>query len=165
MSSLLFETAVSSLEFSRRMTLMFLDDIGEKDFLHQPVPKGNHAMWICGHIVYVDDSILTAASGQESSLSDSWQNLFGLGSEPQSEPDMYCSREEMMENLASVRGDLISWFKGASEEKLLAPVEGGRFPLSTNVLGLASFGACHEAMHAGQLTVIRKSLGFSPKIT
>ena len=165
MSSLLVETAVSSLEFSRRMTLMFLDEIGEKDFLHQPVPKGNHAMWICGHIVYVDDSILTVVSGQESNLSDSWQNLFGLGSEPQGDPDCYCSREEMMENLASVRGDLISWFKGASDEKLLAPVEGDKFPVSANVLGLASFAACHEAMHAGQLTVIRRSLGLAPKIT
>ena len=165
MSSLLVETAVSSLEFSRRMTLMFLDDIGEKDFLHQPVSKGNHAMWICGHIVYVDDFILTAASGQESSLSDSWQNLFGLGSEPSSESGCYCSREEMLESLASVRSDLISWFRGASEEKLLAPVEGSKFPLSTNIIGLASFTACHEAMHAGQLTVIRKSLGFPPKIT
>ncbi len=153
--------AIAILEFSRRVTLALLEDVPEDKWCYQPIPEANHATWIVGHIAVTDDSALAALSGQ-SSLAESWKGLF-MGSKPNPDLAAYPSPAEMLRELGRIREGVVGWYKSASEDMLLAPIPGRLASLAPNRVALAASIAWHEGLHTGQLSLVRKSLGFAPK--
>ena len=74
------ETGIPVLAFARRVTLTLIEEIPEAEYLRQPLPGANHALWIAGHIANGDHSFLTGLGSSEPVLPDSWATLFGPGS-------------------------------------------------------------------------------------
>lgn len=163
MSSKLLDNGLAVMEFARNNTLAFLEDVPEEKWGHQPAPNANHAMWIIGHLAVTDDYFLTNLAGRDSKLPADWSGLFGMGSQPQGDLSAYPSPSDVRDQLRPRREELFSWFKSLSEEKLIEPLTDDWKQFAPNYIGLASSLAWHEGLHAGQLTVVRKSLGIAPK--
>ena len=61
------------------------------------------------------------------------------------------------------RHELLAWFREMPTGQLISPVPEDWKSFGATPGILMSTLAWHEGLHAGQLTVIRKSLGFVPK--
>lgn len=163
MSGKSVQAGLAALEFSRRALLGFLEDVPEGKWCHQPIPGANHALWIVGHLAHTDNYFLTAVAGRESRVPADWDELFGMGSKPVGDPGKYPNPAAVKDVLRSRRDELLAWFSSLSDAQLAKPLEGDLAGFAPDHAALASSIAWHEGLHSGQLTVVRKSLGFAPK--
>ena len=155
---------LATLAFARKQTLAFLEDITQANAVHQPCAGANHAAWIAGHIAWEDDSILTSMKPRASVLPPTYTKLFGTGSSATTDASAYPPLDELRERLSQLRSELVAWFGNLSEQQLRSPLPKEHAGYAENFAGLMSTLAWHEGLHAGQLTVIRKSLGMKPKV-
>jgi len=159
MYSLARDNGLKMLEFARRVTLAYLEDIPPDQRFHQPAPGANHAVWIIGHLTVVDDSFLSTLQGTEHSLTSMWREAFAQGSDPGTDPSQNPDWDELMKRFAAIRTDLLTWFRNLPDEKLEQPLPENLKGFASSQCALMSSIAWHEAIHAGQITTIRKSLG------
>lgn len=163
MNSKLLESGLTVLNFARKNTLSFLEDVPEDKWCHCPIPGANHAMWIAGHLAHSDNFFVSSLAAQASKVPQAWDDLFGMGSKPQSDPAIYPQPAEMREIMAERREALLAWYRSLNEAKLIEPLPEDWRPFAPDFIGLAHSIAWHEGLHAGQLTVVRKGLGLAPK--
>lgn len=163
MSQFARECGLAGLAFARKTTLGFLEEIPEDKLLLRPVPGGNHAMWIAGHLAWTEDGVVTMLRSTASTLSKGWKELFAMQTTPLDDRKAYPSLSEVKDQLAAQRERLVALFRSLSDEQLQAPLPADMAGFAPNFCALMSSLAWHEGMHGGQLTVIRKALGFPPK--
>jgi uncharacterized damage-inducible protein DinB len=156
------ETGLAALSFARRVTAGLLEDIPDDQMMHQPAPGANHALWIMGHVATADEFFMKEVGKRPVKKLDALKALFFMGSAPNPDPSAYPKASEIRAYLDASREDLLAWFSSLPEAELYAalPEELQSFAASPAVL--MSTIACHECLHAGQLTTIRKSLGLTP---
>ncbi len=163
MANLACEAGLAAMAYARGTTLRLLEDIPEEQYLHQPVDGANHALWVVGHLAYADDYFLGAFDVRPHKLPAQWHtDLFGQGSVPSGEASVYPGMAEVIERLAGLRGEVIGWFEGMSPTELAAPLPDDWKECGPTFAALIGAIACHESLHAGQLTLVRRSLGIAP---
>ena len=158
-----FEIGRAAMDMARKATIAFNEDIPDDKFLHRPVPSGNHAAWILGHIAYADSMIAAQVGDIPQSAPDGFNELFGMGSTPSDDASIYPSVAELRAALEPTRESMIAWFKGMDDAQLAAPLPEGWEGFAPTHAALMGICAWHEGLHGGQLTVIRKSLGLPVK--
>ncbi len=163
MSNVIIENGMAALNFARNWTLELLSDIPQDKLTHQPCAGGNHALWIAGHIAYADDIFMTHVGNKPARFSDSWVKLFGMETTPQADAGVYPTLSELTNALADNREGLLAWFSSMGAEDLAKPLPEDWRSFAANQGILMSTIAWHEGLHAGQLTVVRKSLGLGRK--
>ena len=163
MSNIVLENGIAGLNIARNWMLELLSDIPQDKLTHQPCAAGNHAIWIAGHIAYADDLFASKIGNKTARCSDSWVKLFGMGSIPQADAGAYPSLREVTNALADNREGLLASFSSMSAEELAKPLPDDFKTFAATLGQLMISIACHESLHAGQLTVVRKSLGLAPK--
>lgn len=154
----------------RHMVHRFVDDLSPDEFRHQPVPGANSAAWIVGHLALVARRVAGARLGVP-------------------EADLPAVDEEAAKAFATTKqaagdhsglGDPAGWLRLFDEciEKAIAavlrlPADQLAAPAPAPTPGLLAPGATygdllnllaghHVALHVGQLTTIRRSLGKPP---
>jgi uncharacterized damage-inducible protein DinB len=161
-NSSLIQMGFNTLDFGRGFTMNLLEATPDDAFLAVPCEGGNHPAWIVGHIAATDDAFVSALSGGKPSLPESWDKLFGYKSEVVCDASVYPSRAELTEALGSTRTILKTWLETLSDEQLLEPIEGDLSQFAKDRAMLMGTIAWHEGLHAGQLGVVRRSLGMPP---
>lgn len=157
-ASPLLSTGLSALTFSRHVFTRFIDNIPEDKFGFRPGGKANHALWILGHIPTTDAQFMEGL-GAERSVPKEWDALFGYKSEIQDDLSKYPSVADVRAAFDGTRAALVSWFESMDDEALLKPMPEDWQTFAPTFAALMSSLAGHEALHAGQLTVIRRELG------
>lgn len=163
MSNPALENGLTALGFARQVTLGLLEGIPEDKLFHQLTPGGNHAVWVTGHLTVTDDVFLTDVARREAKCSEAWHKLFGIGSGPTDNPDDYPPTPELRQHLDLRREELIGWFRSLDAATLAAPLPEALETVAKTYGASISTLAVHEGLHAGQLTMIRRSLGMGPK--
>jgi uncharacterized damage-inducible protein DinB len=163
MPSSLIAPGLHALNFGRRATLGYFEDIPDDKLCFQACPGANHALWVLGHLAMTDEYFLDNVGGKPRNKFDAWEKKFFMGSKPTPSPADYPPASEVKQVLDQNRRTLLDWFGGMSDAELVRPIEGDMGQFAPTRAALVSTIAWHEGMHAGQLTVIRKSLGIAPK--
>ncbi len=163
MANLAVEGGLAAMAYARSTTIRLLEVLPEDQYLHQPIPEANHALWIVGHLAYADDLFLGSFDVRPHKLPEKWHTeFFGEGSTPKPDASAYPSVAEVTERFTALRVEIIGWFEGMSAEKLASPLPDDWLEVGPTFMNLMGALACHESLHAGQLTLVRKSLGFAP---
>jgi len=155
------DVIVNGLTESQAYLHRFIDDLKPAEFLHRPSPKANCAAWILGHLTLTDRRGLTALKVSElAKLPDGFEKRFGRDEAAAMAlefGDLTILPRIFDEN----RKQLIDAVKRTPLEQLNAPLpfEHPRFKTPGEMV---SFYCLHTAMHAGQITYIRRSLGRPP---
>lgn len=155
----LVETGLSTLAFSRGVTMKLLEAIPSESRLLCPLEGAHNALWIAGHVAMTDDYFLKAVGGQESVIDESWEKLFGMGTVACDDAGLYPSWDEIIACMKERREALESWFSSLDAEALSAPLPDELQFFAASVGALMGTIAWHEGFHAGQTTAIRKKLG------
>ena len=147
------------------MIEMFVGDLTGEQMLHRPCDGANCCAWLLGHLVLSDRHFL---------------GRFGVGTEELPElPDGFEERYDRSETAprATDFGDtsillpllrrhreMLAEAIGRMEESVFSQTTGSDRPFFKTLGATAGFASLHTAMHAGQITTIRRSLGLPPLI-
>ena len=150
------------LERSGKMLTRFCEDLTPAEYLHRPCPKANCAAWIVGHLVLSDRRALAAMGGEGPVLPEGFEHRFSR--EPGSaEAAEFGDVTILLQLFIDHRARLVAKVKSASAELLATPMEKPH-PMFADRAELVGFFAVHTAMHAGQISSIRRSLGRPPVV-
>ena len=155
-------TALASLKFARKATLGLLESIPEDTLCHQPIPGCNHALWVAGHIAMTDEYFMHEVGGKPLTLFEQWKDTFFMGSKPTGKLSDYPAVADVKAALHNNREMFLTWFASLDAKALAAPLPESLKDFAPNVATLGCTLAWHEGLHAGQLSMIRKSLGLDP---
>ena len=154
--------ALYTLGHSRDNTVSLLAEIPEDKLLHQPFEGANHALWVMGHLAVTDDWLAGVYDGGGKTLPEQYERLFGMGSKPVNDSGAYPPAAKVRQSFDAACRRLQGAIAGASEAGLAEPLPKELEGFAPDKLAMALKLAWHEGLHAGQLTVIRKSLGIAP---
>ncbi len=157
------EVLAHSLTVSKLLLHRYADDLSRQDFLHRPTPKANCTAWLIGHLTLSERNALKAFAVTDlPTLPEGFEKRFSR--------DAGCPEAAEFGDVSILlslfdkhRDLLIDAVKKATAEQLAKPTEK---PLAVfKTLGeMAGFMALHVSLHAGQITIIRRSLGRPPVV-
>ncbi len=154
---------VHALRDSMLLLKRFTDDLKPGEYLHRPTEKSNCAAWLIGHLALTDRGVLERLGAKDlPALPEGFQTRF---SQEAGCPDAteFGDVARLMSVFEQHRNALIAAVQRAPLEQLDKPMEKPH-PMFGTLGELVNFMALHTSMHAGQVTIIRRSLGRPPLI-
>lgn len=161
----LAERLLQQLKTIRGLSERILADFHTpSEYTYQVYPQTNHALWFAGHMGLVDNFMLRQFDAREVREPAGYREKFGMGTRPTDQPGDYPPAAEVLAFMRERRETLLGLVAGLSDEQLAAPCPPGMPPFATDIASLLEMAVWHEALHAGQVTVIRRALGHPPLV-
>jgi len=140
---------------------MLVDDLDDVRLADQPVPGINHPAWILGHLTFVAHRAEVLITGGEVDLPESFVKQFGPGSKLTANRTDYPSKIDLVRMLDESHERLQRTVAAATPEQLSKPSQHPRtkdkLPTINELVAFLMTG--HFAVHLGQLTVWRRTIG------
>jgi hypothetical protein len=146
-----------SLAASQRMIAMFTADLSPADMLHRPCPGANCAAWIVGHLILTERMLHRAIGVTSPALPEGFEAKFARDEVAPKLAD-YGDVSSLPKLFDEHRAMSIAAIDSLSDDTLAAPLEKPH-PMFKQAFERVNFLAAHVAMHAGQISSIRRSLG------
>lgn len=159
----MLEREIRVNQFLTQYGRMLVSDVPDERLSEQPSAGLNHPAWILGHLALTGDSVARLLGG-EKVLPDSWQALFGAGSQPSSSRSDYPGRDELIRAFEE-RYERCRHLAGeATAEALSRPNPSPRLREGLPSVGDAAAFLLtgHFGLHLGQLSMWRRICGFAP---
>lgn len=135
-------------------------DVGSEDWFRKPGDDSNHLMWVMGHIVvHRGRTLKTLGLDWDAS----WAPLFARGSERIADGE-YPSTQEMLDAWNQVSAELAAALGSAPTEVLAKTAPTGSLSFDGKTSGMVAFLAFHDTYHTGQVSYLRKWLGYGQTI-
>lgn len=157
------EAIAYSLRTSQKLFHRYLDDLRPEEFQHRPCLGANNALWIVGHLTAVDRAQLERLGVSElPALPEGFADRFTTTKAAATGTTADLGNpDELVKHFDEHRDLLIKTVEKAPTEALLQNVPTPS-PLFADRGESLLFISMHTAMHLGQLTTIRRSLGRPP---
>jgi DinB superfamily len=158
------DVLAAGYRMSAQLFHRMVDDLTPEEFQRQPVPGANSAAWVVGHL-----ALVARNSARRLGATDLPEFPAHL------ETKLQTTKQAAEEQTAIGDANVLLAVFDTCLEKLLAKVRlmpaetlagepSFRGPFATNMAEGILFGAIHIAMHTGQLSTIRRSLGKPPLV-
>ena len=149
---------------SGSMITRFCEDLTPQEYLHRPCAGGNTTAWILGHLVVAERGALGRAGVTDlPPLPDGFEQRFAReGDAPKASE--YGDVSILLPLFNQHRQRLIDAVKTLTPDDLAKPLDKPHPRFATVGEYLNYLGGAHVAMHAGQITIIRRSLGRPPLV-
>jgi hypothetical protein len=160
------QLAIGQITFARNYTLRLLESVKIEDWFRQ-LPGGvSHIGWQVGHLAFAEYRLaLWRIRGQqpqdESLFSQDFVRLFGANSVPDADAGKYPAPADIRAVLDRVHEQALRELPSLTEADLDQPVSHPHPIANTKLLALL-WCAHHEMLHAGQVGLLRRQLGYPP---
>ena len=133
--------------------------------LKRPAPgSGNHAIWILGHLTFIEGAMAHVILGEESPVAH-YAPLFAPGTQPSDDASKYPSFDELLTSLRASRARNLRLLDEVGDAGLSRPPRhvppGFEDAMRTNA-DVFMLLALHQMVHYGQLTDCRRAAGLKP---
>jgi uncharacterized damage-inducible protein DinB len=156
------DVIVFALKKAQFLIHRFVDDLKPHEFEHQPCDGANCTAWILGHLALTDRRQLAWLGATNlPPLPAGFEERFLTTRTKAEQQAGYGDPKELIAAFDAHRDALIAFVPGVSAEKLAEPAPVAR-PMFSTCGEAVLFMALHVSMHAGQLSTIRRSLGYPP---
>lgn len=151
---------LNSYELSLQFLRHLVEDLDDGQMVRQPENVPNHPAWIIGHLVHSCEQI-GGEIGIPPWLPADWGDRFGTDSTPVADLTAYPAKEALLRALDDGHQRIAEALKGIGEAGLAEPLPDVRFRHRLPTIGHAVLHilASHTALHLGQLTVWRRTMG------
>jgi hypothetical protein len=160
---LAIEQIVSVRDYTRRL----LDNVRPEDWFLMPPGGVSHVAWQVGHLSFAQFRLALlrtrgARPGDEQILPARFLELFGAKSRPDPDTGRYPDANEIREVFDRVHQQVLVELSDLPESELDAPPATVPHPIAKTKLWALLWCAQHEMVHAGQIGLIRRQLGYDP---
>jgi|ERR1700752_770021 len=135
-------------------------DVKAEDWFRTPGDDSNHLMWLLGHVV-VHRGLVLKNLGLD--WNPSWAPLFARGAD-RVDDAAYPSIDEMRNAWNQISEQLKTTLNESADDVFAKPVPAGLPSFDKKVSGLVAFLAFHDAYHTGQVSFLRKWLGYGQTV-
>jgi hypothetical protein len=158
--------AREQIVFARNYTLWLLSQTPPADWFRQPPGGVTHVAWQVGHLAFAQYRLalerIRGPQPQDANLiSEEFLRLFGRDSAPDPDPAKYPTPAEIRAVFDRVHEQVLGELRDLDESELDQPVQKPHRLVKTK-LGSLLWCAQHEAVHAGQIGLLRRQLGHAP---
>lgn len=151
-----------ALKKSQLMIHRFVDDLKPHEFAHQPCDGANCAAWVLGHLTLTDRRQLTWLGVADlPPLPAGFEERFKTTRTKAEHQDGYGDPAELIALFDAHRDLLVAILPSVDPAKFLEPPS-FQTPMFADRGEATLFMGLHTAMHAGQLSLIRRTLGYPP---
>jgi len=137
-----------------------IDVILPEQWFLRPGNDSNHLMWVAGHLVASRAAVLKSLGAE---WQTSWSALFTRGAKLAT-AEKYPAAEEVRNAWDDVSGKLLISLADAPADVLAKPAPKGPPSFDGKISGLVAFLAFHETYHVGQVSYLRKWLGYGQSV-
>ena len=130
------------------------------DSMLQPPFRSNCFNWNLGHILVYRLQNIGRLDG-ETSYDDEEFKIYGGGSEPLTDPNMAVPVDELLRRLKDASEVFVTVLDGLTEADMAKVIDEER---GTTVADRLDFHMFHEALHLGELGVLRQLAGTDDKV-
>ena len=161
------ELALSEIHVARTYTLRLLNDLAPEDWFRQPAEGVTHIAWQVGHLAMAEfrlalERIRGERPDDAALVSPEFLQTFAKGSVPQAAASDYPAPEEILAVFERVHKQTLEETPLVADAELDRPPEKPH-PLFTRKIDSLFWCARHEAIHAGQIGLLRRLLGKPPQ--
>ena len=157
------EAIAYSLRTSKLMFHRFIDDLKPEEFLHRPCLGANCAAWIVGHLTRTDRGQLKAfGASQLPEVSEAFVEQFAATRMAATGTTAEFGPPQELVHLFDLHRDLLIEQTIQMPTQQLTKAAPWASPLFGDWSEALLFMGLHTAMHMGQLSMIRRSLGRPP---
>ncbi len=164
------DQALSQLQLARSYSLELLKDIPEKDWFWMPAAGVTHVAWQAGHLATAQYNLTLARirgnrpEDRDLFPMDNFVELFGRSSQPMEDMGQYPRPAVLLATLERISAQVAHELPALTEEQLDQPTELAKpHRIVTTKLSSLLWCAQHEFTHAGQIGLLRRLLGASPR--
>ncbi|HMO24967.1 MAG TPA: DinB family protein [Tepidisphaeraceae bacterium] len=158
------ESLSKLLEQSAGMLKWFVEDLKPAEWLHRPAPKANCAAWLVGHLALTDRRVLGMLGATDlPALPEGFEQRFARDESAPGATD-FGDVSAILPVFEANRAMLIKTVAGMSDDAISRPLEKPNPRFGETIAHMLGFINLHVALHAGQITIIRRSLGYPPKV-
>ena len=156
------EAMAYALCVSKVMLHRFVDDLKPSEFEFQPCDGANTAAWVLGHLTLVDRRSLAWLGVTDlPPLPDGYEQRFPTTRAKAGAQSGYGDPAELVRLFDAHRDRLIEAVLAADPARFAEP-PAFQTPMFADKGEGMLFMGLHTAMHTGQLSVIRRMLGYPP---
>ena len=134
--------------------------VAPEHWFKNPGDDSNHLMWIMGHLVVHRGETLKALGVD---WNKDWASLFTPGADRLADT-AYPSTEEMLAAWQQVSAELANALKESPADVLQKDAPKGPPTFNGKISGTVAFFAFHDTYHVGQISYLRKWLGYGQTI-
>ena len=155
-----FKNISGMFRFNTDIISKAIDGVRSEDWFRTPGDDSNHLMWLLGHVVVHRGQVLKTLGIDWNS---SWASLFARGSDRVDEAE-YPTVDEMRAAWDEISQQLKAALRESSPEVLTKPAPQGPPSFDQTLSGTVAFYAFHDTYHTGQVSFLRKWLGYGQTI-
>jgi DinB family protein len=160
------ELAIEQIVFARKYTLELLDHTPTTDWFRMPAGSVSHIGWQVGHLAFSEYRMalwrIRAERPEDGNLfSPEFRRQFGANSVPDADPAKHLAPAQIRATLDRVHEQALRELVGLTESDLDQPVPHPHKFANTKLSALL-WCSQHEMLHAGQIGLLRRHLGYPP---
>lgn len=160
------QLAIEQIVYARDYTFSLLDQTPTSEWFRMPPGGVSHIGWQVGHLAIAQYRLalwrIRGTQPRDDTLyPQEFVGLFGYESVPIADPSKYPSQAEIRVVLDSVHGQVLRELAGLDEAELDQPVMFPHPIAKTKRLAIL-WCSHHEMLHAGQIGLLRRQLGYEP---
>jgi hypothetical protein len=159
------QLAVDQIIFAREYTIRLLDQTPATEWFRQPPGGVSHVAWQVGHLAFAEYTLalreIRGSRPQDTELiSEEHLTLFGPDSVPSPQATDYPDQAELRAVFHRVHEQVLRELEELEEGELDEPIL-DPLPFAKTKLLMLYWCARHEMLHAGQIGLLRRQLGYS----
>lgn len=158
------QVAIDQIKWAREYVLELVADIPQERWFE--ITKGGISCvgWQLGHLAFAEYGLcLFQQRGRQpidsELMSGRFRKTFNRGSTPPTDPAAYPTPTEILETLVRMHAQSLVEIPTFTAEHLAQPL-GKPWAAYANKLGALLFCSHHELLHAGQIGLLRRELGY-----
>lgn len=156
------EAMTYGLRVSKALIHRMVDDLKPHEFEFQPCPGANCIAWVLGHLTATDRRSLTWLGTTDlPAVPEGFVERFTVTRTTAGEQKGYGDPKELIRLFDAHRDQLVAVLAAVDPAKLLEPPS-FQSPLFADRGEGMLFMGLHTAMHVGQISITRRSLGYPP---
>jgi uncharacterized damage-inducible protein DinB len=154
------EVMAGSLAQSHKMLKDHIADFSDADMLTRPTPAANHTAWQLGHLILAEAGMVNAcAPGAVPPPPAGFSDKFTKETAKNDDPKAFVGKSELLAVFDRNRTATIAWAKTLTPADFEKPGPEKMREFIPTVGHLVALLPVHDAMHLGQIQVIRRKLG------
>ena len=157
------DVLAAGYRMSGQLLHRMVDDLTSEEWNRQPASGANSAAWVIGHLALtLRNGLRRMRAADLPDFPSALEEKFKTTKQPAGEQTGYGDARALLAIFDACLDRFMALVRTLPADALTAAAEGP--PLATNRAEAIQFGALHIAMHTGQLSTIRRSLGKPPLV-